>query len=103
MGVLNVVDRVETKYPFVRQFGEKNFNVEKYTKELLENNGEESLKRNKDKLKNGHNYLQKEIGAYMFDNYTSFLKTSESLRNIHSEFEELKTMLDQYNLCINSL
>ena len=44
MSVLNVVDRVETKYPFVRKFGEPNFNPEQYAKDLLKDNGEQDLK-----------------------------------------------------------
>ena len=44
MSVLNVVDRVETKYPFVRKFGEASFDPEKYAKDLLKDNGEQDLK-----------------------------------------------------------
>lgn len=54
-------------------------------------------------LKEGHNYLQKEIGGYLYDNYVCFMKTSESLKSINHEFEELKTMLSQYDLLIGGL
>ena len=94
MSVLNTVDRVETKYPLVRKFGEPNFDANVYTTNLLKENGEAELKKNRDKLKDGHRYMQKEIGTYLYENSKSFLKTSESLRTVHNEFEELKTMMD---------
>ena len=65
-----------------------------YTNDLLRAGGEQDLKKNRDKLKDGHRYLQKEIGTYLFENSHCFLKTSNSLRKVHNEFEELKTMLD---------
>ena len=44
MSILNVVDRVETKYPFVRKFAEPNFDAEKYAIDLLNDNGEQELR-----------------------------------------------------------
>ena len=43
-------------------------------------------------LKDARKYMQNEVNSYMFDNYQSFLGTSESLKAVHAEFEELKTM-----------
>ena len=33
--IQNVVDRIESKYPFVRKFGDKDFEVDSHIKELL--------------------------------------------------------------------
>ena len=87
-----MLDRVETKFPFVRSYGETTFNVDKNTKDLLQANSEEGLRKNMSVLKEAKGYMSKEVTAYLFDNYGSFLRTSESLRQVHSEFEELKTM-----------
>lgn len=54
-------------------------------------------------LKDARRYMSKEVNAYLFDNYGSFLRTSESLRQVHSEFEELKTMSNQYNLVLSAI
>ena len=54
-------------------------------------------------LKEAKGYMSKEVTAYLFDNYGSFLRTSESLRQVHSEFEELKTMSNQYNLVLSAI
>ena len=54
-------------------------------------------------LKDAHRYMQKEVNAYLFDNYESFLNTSDSLRQVHSEFEELKTMSNQYSLVLSAI
>ena len=34
-------------------------------------------------LKDARRYMQKEVNTYLFDNYGSFLRTSESLRQVH--------------------
>ncbi len=41
---MGVLDRFETKYPFVRQFGEPDFNVNDYGKQMLAFNGEREIK-----------------------------------------------------------
>ena len=40
MEALAVLDRFETKYPFAREFGESDFNVSDYAKQVLAFNGE---------------------------------------------------------------
>lgn len=98
-----MLDRVETKFPFVRSYGETTFDVDKNTKDLLQANSEEGLRKNMSVLKEAKGYMSKEVTAYLFDNYGSFLRTSESLRQVHSEFEELKTMSNQYNLVLSAI
>jgi len=61
---------------------------------VLAYNNESDLKQTHAALKQGHKYFQKEIGSYLYNHYTSFMKTSESIKNINHEFEELKTMLN---------
>jgi hypothetical protein len=39
----------------------------------------------------------------LYDNYECFLKVSDGLEDITNEFQELKTMLNQYNLCIGGI
>lgn len=94
MEALAVVDRFETKYPYIRQFGDPKFNVSDFSKQVLAYNGEKEIKQTQSQLKDAHNYLQKEIGGYLYDNYSCFMKTSESLKTANHEFEELKTMLN---------
>ena len=47
--------------------------------------------------------MQNEVSSYMFDNYRSFLNTSDSLKKVYDEFEELKTMSNQYNLVLSAI
>ena len=54
-------------------------------------------------LKESHKFMQKEISNFLHDNSHQFLKSAENLDQIHSEFEELRAMLNQYNLCIMGL
>lgn len=54
-------------------------------------------------LKDAHRHMGKEVNSYLFDNYGSFLETSESLRQVHADFEELKSMSNQYNLVLSAL
>jgi hypothetical protein len=41
---MGVLDRFETKYPFVRQFGDADFNINDYGKQMLAFNGEREIK-----------------------------------------------------------
>lgn len=54
---MGVLDRFETKYPFVRQFGDADFNVNDYGKQMLAFNGEREIKQTQGQLKDGHHYL----------------------------------------------
>ena len=90
----------------MRKFGDKDFQVDAHIKEVLKsapNASDEGLRKNRDKFKEASRYINKEIGSYLYENVDSFIKASDSLRSVHTEFEELKTMLDQYNLYISSL
>ena len=75
-----MLDRVETKFPFVRSYSETTFDVDKNTKDLLHAKTEEELRTQMAVLKDARRYMSKEVNAYLFDNYGSFLRTSESLR-----------------------
>ena len=80
MKAQNVLDRVETKFPFVRSYAETTFNVDKNTQDLLKNNAEDGLRKNMSVLKDAKRYMSNEVTGYLFDHYGSFLRTSESLR-----------------------
>ena len=54
--------------------------MDKNTKDLLQANAEDGLRKNMSVLKEAKGYMAKEVTAYLFDNYGSFLRTSESLR-----------------------
>ena len=54
-------------------------------------------------LTDARHYLHREVNAYLGENYQSFLRTSESLKQVHAEFEELKTMSNQYNLVLSAI
>ena len=41
---MGVLDRFETKYPFVRQFCDADFNVNDYGKQMLAFNGDREIK-----------------------------------------------------------
>ena len=87
----------------MRSFGDPNFDVDKKTKDLLATNNDEGLRKRMSELKDARRYMGREVNAYLFDNYKAFLSTSESLRQVHSEFEELKTMSNQYNLVLSAI
>ena len=54
--------------------------MDKNTQETLKNNTVEGLEKNKSVLKDAKRYMSNEVTGYLFDNYGSFLRTSESLR-----------------------
>lgn len=87
----------------MRSYGDPSFDVDVNTRDLLKANGEEGLQKQMSVLRDSHKYMQKEINTYLFDHYPSFLQTSESLKQVYAEFEELKTMSNQYNLVLSAI
>jgi hypothetical protein len=44
-------------------------------------------------LKDGQKSIQTEIGQYLFENYHCFLKTKDSMKELHSTFLDLETII----------
>ena len=89
-----LLDRVESKFPFVRQFGEKDFDSDRYIKDFISKNKGDTFKASLDKLDKGHKCMQKEIANFLQEQKNNFLSTADSLNQIHGEFEELRAMLN---------
>ena len=70
---------------------------------MLSQRNPENLNKQLALLKDARRFMGKEVNGYLFENYQSFLSNSEALRQVHSEFEELKTMSNQYSLVLSAL
>lgn len=77
----------------MRQFGVPKFNPDKYHKQMLQEQDHEQLKQTLLQLKDGARSVETEIGAYLFDNYMCFLKTKDSLTELHKTFMDLETVI----------
>jgi hypothetical protein len=60
------------------------------------------IKQSYDELQKSNASLQKEIGIFLFDQYKSFLSTTDGLEKIKNEMEDIKTTMSQYHLVITS-
>ena len=88
--------------PYIRQFGKRNFNVQSYLDEVLSKNDATMIKHEYRRLKKSHQSLQREIGNFLFNQYQSFLTTSEKLETVKYQIDDAKALLGQYQLIINS-
>ena len=52
-----MLDHVETKYPFVRVYGDPGFNVDSNTRELLKASTEEELRKQATVFKDAHRHI----------------------------------------------
>ena len=56
------------------------------------------------KLKQGSKDISKEVGNYLFENYKCFLKTKDSITDLHKTFLDLQTTLtSSYALTLNAI
>ena len=83
--------------------GQPVFNVDQYVKENIKEKDVKELDKIHKDVKTGYGMLQREMQNGLFEHYECFLKVSDSLKDIHHEFQELKTMLSQCHLCIGGI
>ena len=85
-------------------FGNPNFDLDNYCTSMLKESGCTQLIASQTKLKNSSRDISQEVGAFLFDHYTCFLRSKEAITQLHHSFLNLQTTIQsQYALTLNAI